>query len=76
MNLREEITITKEIYDVIKLLKENHIKSLCISDKPDETIIPNQELMEKGFSDSLYLIKAKVYGKDIYEQINQILQHK
>lgn len=61
--LTEEITITKEIFDVINLLKQNAIKFLCISDKPDETIFP--ESPDKA---GLIFSEAKIVGKEISDR--------
>ena len=61
--LTEEITITKEIFDVINLLKQHAIKFLCISDKPDETIFS-----ESPDETGLIFSEAKIVGEEISDR--------
>ncbi len=72
--LETEITMTKEICDLMDFLKEYDINLFCVSDKPDETVFPPEDLDNPEKQIPLYLRKAKIVGNGIYNELKEIKQ--
>ncbi len=47
--LAEEITVTREVYDLLMLAKARGALLLLISDRPDESLLPSAELAQQGY---------------------------
>ncbi len=53
--LAEEITITREAYDLLMLARDRGALLLLISDRPDESLLPSAELAQQGHQPIHYL---------------------
>jgi len=53
--LGEEITITREVHDLLMLAKSRGALLLLISDRPDESLLPGAELAQQGYRPIHYL---------------------
>lgn len=53
--LAEEITITREVYDLLMLARDRGALLLLISDRPDESLLPSAELTQQGHRPIHYL---------------------
>jgi len=69
--LAEEIVITKEVADLARFLEEEGALLFTISDKPDESSVPRDELRAKGFL-PLHRIVTKVVGTPIYDDLRRV----
>lgn len=69
--LAEDIVITKEVADLARLLEEQGALLFTISDKPDESSVPRDELRAKGFL-PLHRIVTKVVGTPIYDDLRRV----
>jgi hypothetical protein len=67
--LREEIVLTREVVDAVRLFSEEGAVLLAISDKPPEACIPSLEEAARG-SLPLHRVEAKVVGNDISAQLD------
>lgn len=71
--LEQEITVTREIFDVVRLFKERGFKPVCISDKPDETIFPEEKEADGDVQAPLIAKRAKIVGCPIYDELKRIM---
>jgi hypothetical protein len=62
--LAEEIVITREVADVCRFLKGKGVLLFGLTDKPDESSIPQAELAQKGYL-PLHRVTMKVVGNSI-----------
>ena len=69
--LAEEITITREVLDLLQFARERGALLFSISDRPDESLIPSPELARRGYR-PVHELPCKIVGKPVYQQLAAI----
>ena len=69
--LAEEIVITREILDFCRLLKGRNACLLMISDRPDESLIPDVAMAARGYL-PFHRAPMKVVGTPVYDRLQQM----
>ena len=69
--LAEEIVITREVLDFCRLLKERNACLLMISDRPDESLVPDAAMAAQGLQ-PVHRTPIKVVGTPVYDRLQQM----
>ncbi len=69
--LREKIVITREVLDFLRLARERGALLFLISDRPDETMVPDEALARQGHL-PIHRLPIMVVGKPVYARLVQM----
>ncbi len=69
--LKTEIVITREVFDFLQLARERGTLLFLISDRPDETLIPDAALAQQGYQ-PIHRLPIKIVGKPVYARLAQM----
>ena len=69
--LKQEIVITREVFDFLQLARERDALLFLISDRPDETLIPDEALAQQGYL-PIHRLPIKIVGRPVYARLVQM----